>query len=99
MDLKAGRMYDAIHKTDPDKSVIIKVVECGKVYVQVEIIEVNGFVEKSEFMILNRWIFFEIRSKEEYQRNIDDLLEIQRLAVDLGCKDLFDKCRRELVNN
>jgi hypothetical protein len=96
LDLKLGSMYDAIHKTDPDKSLIIKVIECGKVYVQVEVTEINGFVERSEFMETRKWNFYEIRSKE-YQKNIDDLLEIQKLAVELGCKDLFDKCKRELM--
>ncbi|MGA4718840.1 hypothetical protein [Fictibacillus nanhaiensis] len=95
MDLKAGCMYDAIHKTEPNKSVIIKVVECGKVYAQVEIKEINGPVRAGEFINLSRWNFYEIRTGDA-PKDEDSLLEIQRLAVELGNKDLFDRCNKDL---
>jgi hypothetical protein len=94
MNLKAGHMYDAIHKKE-DKSIMFEVVECGRRYIQVHIHEINGEVLKNEFLDMRLWSFYEIRNKE-HQQYQNDLIEIQRLAVNLGCKDLFDKCKKDL---
>lgn len=95
LNLKMGSFYDAIHKKDKDKAVIIKVVAIGIAYIEVEVIDISGHVKKSEFMEVRRWSFYEIRSSNDFQSNKEDLLEIQRLAVELGCRDLFEKCRPE----
>lgn len=92
MNLKMGKFYDAIHKQDKGKAVIIKVVEIGIAYIEVEVMDISGYIKKSEFMEVRKWNFYEIRSKDDFQTNEADLLDIQRLAVELKCKDLFQKC-------
>jgi hypothetical protein len=92
MDLKMGKFYDAIHKKDMGKAVIIKVVSVGIAYIEVEVVDISGYIRKSEFMEVRKWNFYEIRSMDDFQSNEADLLEIQWLAVELGYKDLFDKC-------
>jgi hypothetical protein len=107
MDLKKGVLYDAIHKKqtyfDPElqrdvkKTMVIEIVRKGILYHDIVIHEICGEeIKRDDIIAGHLWDYYEISPKEDYQKNGMDLFEIQWLAVELGCKDLFDKCKRDL---
>jgi hypothetical protein len=106
MNLKEGVLYDAIHKTETfydtelqaevKLSMILEIRTIGKMYHDVIIHEKCGYdLRKNEFIYAEKWDFYEIR-KGDPSKDEDSLLEIQRLAVELGNKDLFDRCNKDL---
>jgi hypothetical protein len=100
MELKKNGMYEAVYLKDINKIMtFISEFDTNKTdkWFYARIVDDSNFYNSTYAFYSEDWFFYELSQKGSFEHNAGDLAIIQSLAVNLGCKDLFDKCRIDLM--